>query len=420
MAMNQTQILTRILEVTRLLATYSDLESYLQAVISAAVELTDSETASILEFDPGAREFYFKFIPWYHREATEGVRVPLDGSIAGWVFKNAQTAVVQDVRSDERHFSKLDELTSFETRSMICVPLMLQGKPVGVFETFNKKDGAKYSSEDALMLETLAALATAAIQADLLEESIQSSREEARELDRLKNEFVAITSHELRTPLGLILGHATFLREIVSDEHKEQVDTIVRSASRLKDIVETLSNVDNFQAGTSTLRNRKVSAARLVEDVASSFREMAAKKGVEIQTNLPKNDDLLVDIDVSKITVALSNIVRNAITFTNQGGRITLRGSQQTGFAKISVEDTGIGIPTKDIPMIFERFYQVESHLTRRHGGMGLGLSVARVMIEMHGGRIWVESEEGKGSTFTFLLPFEAKVRPPKTDRPFV
>jgi signal transduction histidine kinase len=101
--------------------------------------------------------------------------------------------------------------------------------------------------------------------------------------------------------------------------------------------------------------------------------------------------------------------VKNALTFTNSGGHVTIRSSLDTGCIKVAVQDNGVGIPAKDLPHIFERFYQVESHLTRRHGGMGLGLSVAKVMIEIHGGRIWAESTEGKGSTFTFLLPLKSK-----------
>ena len=115
--------------------------------------------------------------------------------------------------------------------------------------------------------------------------------------------------------------------------------------------------------------------------------------------------DLLVEGDASKISIALSNVVKNALDFTNPGGHVFIVAEQIPGYVKVSVIDDGIGIPVKDLSHIFERFYQVESHLTRKHGGMGLGLSVAKVMTELHGGRIWAESVEGKGSNFTILLP---------------
>jgi signal transduction histidine kinase len=303
---------------------------------------------------------------------------------------------------------------------MLVVPLLLHGKPMGVFEVINKTDDVNYTDEDILVLETLASLATTAMQNDLLENSVQSSQDESRDLDRLKNEFIAITSHELRTPLGLILGHSTFLRELVGNEYQEQVEAIIRNASKLKEIIESLSSVDNYQTGGASLRSRKVSVSRVIEDVAASFRDIARQKGVTLKTDLDRNQELLVDADGSKIAIVLSNLVKNAVTFTNEGGNIVVRGNLDSNFVKVIVEDDGVGIPARDLPRIFERFYQVESHLTRRHGGMGLGLSVAKVMIEMHSGRIWAESMEGLGSKFTFLLPLHPKINEPDPVQPFV
>jgi two-component system sensor histidine kinase VicK len=127
-----------------------------------------------------------------------------------------------------------------------------------------------------------------------------------------------------------------------------------------------------------------------------------------------------VDVDSGKIAIVLSNLVKNALTFTNENGQVIIRGEQQPDYVQISVQDNGVGIPASDLPRVFDRFYQVESHLTRRHGGMGLGLSVAKVMVEMHGGRIWAESNEGLGSTFTFLLPVKNKTDIPETEKAFV
>ena len=231
----------------------------------------------------------------------------------------------------------------------------------------------------------------------------------------LKNEFIAITSHELRTPLGLILGHATFLRELVGNDYSEQVDAIIRSATRLKEIIESLSSVDNYQTGGASLRSRKVSITRIIEDVSASFRDMAVQKNVTLKIEVDRDQDLLVDADGSKIAIVLSNLVKNALTFTNHGGHVTICGGLESDFVKVVVKDDGVGIPANELPHIFERFYQVESHLTRKHGGMGLGLSVAKAMVEMHGGRIWAESTEGVGSTFTFLLPLEAKNDPSRS-----
>ena len=409
--MDQVKPFARLLDVTRGLGTMVDLESYLQSVLSAATELTGSESASLLEYDDVTQEFFFRYVPWFHREAISSARVPLNGSVAGMVFLQVKPIALDDVSSDERHYKKIDEMSSFTTRSILGVPLIVHGKPIGVFEVFNKK--SNYTEEDIFVMETLAAVASAALQLELLEKGILSSQDEARELDRLKNEFIAITSHELRTPLGLILGHSTFLKELLGGEHNEQVDAIIRNSSRLKEIIESLTSVDNYQTGGALVRSRRVSVARIIEDVSASFNEMAKKKGIALRNESNADQDLWVDIDGGKIAIVLSNLLKNALTFTNDGGFVILRGEQHPDYVKVSVQDNGIGIPASDLPHVFDRFYQVESHLTRRHGGMGLGLSVAKVMVEMHGGRIWADSREGEGSTFSFVLPVRLPEPPP-------
>jgi len=418
MTESQGKILSRFLEVTRSLDSEADLESCLRLILSSAVELTGSETASLLEYDEAAVNFYFKYVPWFHKDANEsGARIPLNGSIAGWIFLNGTSLAVDNALNDPRHSKKVDELAGITIHSVLGSPMLARGNPIGVLEVFNKR--GNYTNEDVLVVETLAALAAAAMQKDILEKTVLASKEEARELDRLKNEFIAITSHELRTPLGLILGHSTFLKELLGSDHEEQLDAIIRNASRLKEIIESLTSVDNYQSGGALVRSRKVSIARIIEDVCMSFEEMAKKKKITIKKALPPGREMWVDVDGGKVAIALSNIMKNAVTFTNEGGEIVIRGEQQPDYVKVSVKDNGIGIPAADLPHVFERFYQVEDHLTRRHGGMGLGLSVAKVMVEMHGGRIWAESEEGNGSIFSFILPVRTEPPQPKTTTAF-
>ena len=393
----------RLLEVTRVLGTTLELEPLLQTVISAAIELTDSEAASILEFDESSETLRFLSAPWYHQDVLRTIKVPVDGSAAGWVYRNVKPLHIPDTKADPRHFSAVDFAAAFETRSLLAVPLLVRGKPLGVLEAVNKAS-AHYTEEDITILETLAVSAALAIQNMNLQRRIEASFSELSELDRLKSGFIAITSHELRTPLGLILGHATFLRELLGEQYREQLDVIIKNASKLKEIIESLSSVDNYETGMARVRQRAVSIARIIEEVVGSFADMASKRNITLKAELDR-DELFVEADGSKISIALSNLVKNSIMFTDDGGHIFVSGQAVPGYVKVSVTDDGIGIPSKDLPRVFERFFQSELHLTRRHGGMGLGLSVAKVMIEMHGGRIWAESVEGKGSSFSFLLP---------------
>jgi len=393
----------RLLDVTHTLGAALEPEPFLRAVISAAIELTGSEAASIMEFDETSGTFRFLSAPWYHQDILRAIQVPVEGSAAGWVYRNVKPLHIPDTKADPRHFSAVDLAAAFETRSLLAVPLMVLGKPLGVLETVNKAS-AHYTEEDITILETLAVPVALTIQNMSLQRRLEASFSELSELDRLKSGFIAITSHELRTPLGLILGHATFLRELLGDEHREQLDVIIKNASKLKEIIESLSNVDNYETGAARLRQGPISMARIIEEVVASFADMASRRNITLKAGLDR-DELFVEADSNKISIALSNLVRNSIMFSDDGGHILVTGQAVPGYVKVSVTDDGIGIPGRDLPRIFERFFQSESHLTRRHGGMGLGLSVAKVMIEMHGGRIWAESVEGQGSTFSFLLP---------------
>lgn len=395
--------LERLLEVVRGLTTAPDLDTFLQTIISEATELTNSELSSILEYDENAGELRFLAMQWFERDLLRPMAVPLEGSAAGWVFRKGQPLIIQDVHADQRHFKIVDRMTNHLTQSLVAVPLMVRGHVVGVLEALNKKDDAHYTEEDLTLLETLGALAAQAMENVDLARKVRASKIELAELERLKSDFIAITSHELRTPLGLILGHSTFLRELAGEQFGEQLDTIIRNATRLKEIVENLADVDNYQNGSARVRGDKVSMTKIAEDVLSSFRREAEQRTISLKLEVSESP-YYIQADLGKITIALSNLVKNAIQFTESGGHVTVKIEEDSGYIKVLVSDDGIGIPARELPRVFERFYQVETHLTRRYGGMGLGLSVAKAMVELHGGRIWAESS-GRGSTFTFLLP---------------
>jgi signal transduction histidine kinase len=413
--------LERLLEVVRGLTTAPDIEAFLQTVITEATEMTDSELASILEYDANAEELRFLAMQWFQRDMLRPLGVPLDGSAAGWVFKRGQPLIIQDAKADQRHFKVIDRVTRHETNSLAAVPLIVRGEVVGVLETLNKKDSAHYTEEDLTILATLGALAAQAMQNVSLQRKVRIASIEMAELERLKTDFIAVTSHELRTPLGLILGHATFLRELAGDQYGEQLDTIIRNATRLKEIVENLSDVDNVRTGAARVRSHQTSLTRVAQDIILTFQDEATTRNITFNLKSDSNDPFYVDADGVKIGIALSNLIKNAIQFTDNGGHIVIDIARDSGYIRVSVSDDGIGIPPRDLPRVFERFFQVETHLTRRHGGMGLGLAVAKSMVELHGGRIWAESQEGKGSTFTFLLPMEKEQPPVKpTTSPFL
>lgn len=398
------QPLEDLLQSTRNMREALDLKAYLQTLSELAAHLTASEGASILVPNETGTALHFLAAPRLQREVLRSLDVPMTGSAAGRVFASAVAEIIHAGSSTDHLFTQVDEMTGVVTRNMMVIPLRFNGQTLGVLEVINRKGGADYTPEDVTILEVLAVQAAMLLYNDSLQKKLDKAQSESALLDRMKNDFIAISSHELRTPLGLILGHATFLRELVEPKFYEQLDTIIRSATRLKSIIENLSSVDNFQNGMASLRSRMVSIKRLVEDTVAGFQPEAALHGIRLRTDLGPAE-LWVDGDAEKLGLALGNLVKNALQFTEPGGIIVVSAENVPGYVKISVVDNGIGIPSTDLTHIFERFYQVQSHLTRTHGGMGLGLSVTKAMVELHGGRVWAESMEGKGSTFTILLP---------------
>jgi signal transduction histidine kinase len=402
---SKSQRLERLLEISRTLSATLDLEALLDTIIEVAQELTDSEVASLLLFDQESEELRFEASPGHQQDELQSIAVPIDASVAGWIFSNARPMVIQDAREDSRVYRKVDEKLGFETRSILGVPLIVKGEPLGVLEAVNKLDEGNYTEDDLAILETLAAQAAVAIENARLLQNIQNANEELKRLDSMKSDFIAIASHELRTPLGLILGHATFLKEIIPPKHQEQMEVIVRSAMRLKTIIEDMATISHKEQGQSRVRREPFSMSRMIEETAGSFRDEAKEKEISFEFDVPDGDPLMVEGDREKLDIVLTNLIKNALAFTDPGGQIGVKAEGDGELVKVFVVDTGIGIPEKDVGRVFDRFYQVESHLTRKHGGMGLGLSIAKAMVDMHNGQIWCESKEGTGSLFCFIIP---------------
>lgn len=396
--------LEQLLEVSRNLNANLDLDSYLKSIIEIASELTYSQETSILEIAEEGDHLHYTAAPWYRIEKLRTLSIPLEKSIAGWSFTHHQPLVIQDAQNDPRLFKEVDRVLEFETLNIVVVPMVIKGQPIGIMEAVNKNNRTNYTEDDVSTLETLAAQAAVAIQNQKLLDKAQAAYRQLLELDRMKTDFIAISSHELRIPTGLILGHASLLQDEMTGEARIQLDTIVRNAVHLKDIIEDLADVDHFQTGMAKIRRRQVSMDRLIKDVVSSYQELSRERNISLRADISKAN-MVIEGDAHKIRIALGNLVKNALTFTDPGDRVLVTAEEIPGYVKVSVIDNGIGVPEKDQQRIFDRFYQVESHLTRRHGGMGLGLSIAKGMIEMHGGRLWVESMENKGSNFQFLLP---------------
>jgi two-component system sensor histidine kinase BaeS len=215
--------------------------------------------------------------------------------------------------------------------------------------------------------------------------------------------MVTDVAHELRTPLTNIRGYLEALQDGVVEPERRIIDSLYGEAMLLNHLVDDLQELSLAEAGHLKLERQPVALADVVDRAVEAVRPRAGAEEIMLQVDLP--EDLLVDVDPQRIGQVLRNLLENALTHTPPGGEIAMVGHVEGQWVEVSVRDTGSGIAAEDLPYVFERFYRADKSRSRDTGGAGLGLAIARQLVEAHGGRIWVESTKGKGSTFTFALP---------------
>jgi len=390
---NRLERLQRVLEANRQLSATLQPEELVRAIVRSAAELTNSEQGALARYDAQTEALGLVFAPWLPNERLAAISLPLDANPIGQAYRSLWP-VLGEAQPE------------LEARSILAVPMVVGGIAMGVLCAVNKRDEA-YDKEDVLVMESLAAQAAIALEnAEMLEQARQSYTTMA-ELDKMRNDFIAITSHELRIPLGLVLGHASFLKEILDGEAKEQSETIEKAALRLKQIVEDLSKIELAQSGTAVLRTQYYDVAAQLRSLVEAHQARAEDAGIQLSSQIP-GDPVYITADANKLFVAVDHLLKNALSFTNAGGVVQLSLLEHADTVEIQVADSGVGIPAHDLPRVFDRFFQVEDHMTRRHGGMGLGLTITRTLVELQGGSVSAESMEGQGSRFTIHLPRQA------------
>jgi signal transduction histidine kinase len=238
-------------------------------------------------------------------------------------------------------------------------------------------------------------------------------KETAEAANKAKSDFLASMSHEFRTPLNAVIGFselmATGLGGPLTDQQKEYVTDIFTSGQHLLSLVNDILDLSKVEAGKMELEMKEVNIKRLVETSIALFNEKVYKQSLQMTFEIARGLETMIG-DERKIKQVLYNLLGNAVKFTPAGGiikvEVTLADDKE--FLKYSVHDTGIGISTEDQNKLFKPFEQIDSRLTRKYKGTGLGLSLCKQLVELHGGRIWVESETGKGSNFIFVIPMRS------------
>ncbi len=229
---------------------------------------------------------------------------------------------------------------------------------------------------------------------------------EMKKLETVRSDFVANVSHELKTPLTSIKGFVETLLEGALDDKENNrgfLKIIQDHTERLNSLVNDLLSLSHLESSQTTVEETSFDLRQQVEEVISGFKSQLNKKGIEIMNELAQGISITADKD--RIEQVFTNLIDNAIKFNKEKGYVKIHSQEINGKIKITIEDSGIGIPARDIPRIFERFYRVDKARSRNLGGTGLGLSIVKHIVELHGGSVGVESSEGFGSKFWFTLP---------------
>ncbi len=341
----------------------------------------------------------------------KGQDFPIESCISGWAIQNRTPAVIEDIYADDR--IPYDAYRPTFVRSLAMVPVRLP-EPVAAIGVYWATPHLA-SADEVRAVHALAHAADLAFTNARLYEQSALARDQAEQASRLKDEFLATVSHELRTPLNAILGWSRILGTGALDEAKARgaVEAIERNARAQAQLVEDLLDVSRIVSGQMRLSVEQVDLTYVVSAAIDSTRPAATAKGVDLVV-----DESAADVscmgDPERLQQIVWNLLSNAVKFTPAGGSVAVRLARQNGDVELRVEDTGRGMTPAFLPFAFDRFRQFDGSTTRVHGGLGLGLSIVRHLVELHGGTVAAQSEgEGLGSTFVVRLPAAAGAADP-------
>jgi signal transduction histidine kinase len=379
----------RLLVISQVLTSTLDLFTLLDLIVNAARDLTRCEATSILLLDNKTGDLYFEAATGSKSEEIKRIAVPMD-SLAGWVVREGRPQIINDVSRDQRFFAQSDKQTGFLTRSLIAVPLKVKEKTIGVLEAINRVDDTPFLDEDVELMTTLGAQAAVAItNARLFQQS----------------DLISEMVHELRTPLTSIVAYSELMlrREIPPAQARSFTETIYQEALHLSNMTNGFLELSRLQSGRIRMDMVNFSLTDLVREVLQLLQPQTDERGLTLSATLPDRS-VFVTADRERIRQVLVNLTSNAIKYNRDGGSVNILVEPANArHVRISISDTGRGIPEKDLSRIFEKFFRVadsEGYAT----GTGLGLSIVKQIIEAHGSTIDVQSQVDVGTTFSFVL----------------
>jgi signal transduction histidine kinase len=321
------------------------------------------------------------------------------------VVNSGSVLVIGDIPTEGRMKGFKEE----GAQSVIAVPLAARGEIYGVIAVATRTR-RHFAPAEVRLIESIGAEIGMAVQKSRLLEETQRQAEKLEEANKLHADFSAMIAHDLRSPLHTIIGASEMMKDgllgPLNEEQKNWLDRIKNNATGLINLVSDFLDVSKLESGRIELAESELDATELVRNTVQNFTPLATSKNITL-TCVADESMLPLRADRRRLDQVLTNLVSNAVKFTGSGGAIEVRLRTDTEGLRVEVEDSGVGIPHDEIETLFQKYRQVKSLTVPAQEGTGLGLVICKMIVEAHGGKIWVDSEEGKGATFTFTLPFD-------------
>ncbi len=391
-----------------------DLDAVLQILMDNATRLCNAVNGVMLRPDADGN-----FVPTVAHGYPEGSPVlaelhrnplrPGTGSATGRALLEKRTIHIEDVLA-EAGYERHDTARLGAYRTLLAVPMLRGNEPIGVISMSRGAQVEPFTAKQLELVTTFADQAVIAIENVRLFNEIQDKSRQLEVAGKHKSEFLANMSHELRTPLNAIIGFSEVLIEKMFGElnakQEDYLKDIYTSGKHLLSLINDILDLSKIEAGRMDLEPSGFDVPNALANALTLIRERATRHNIALDLQVdPQMGEIRAD--ERKFKQILLNLLSNAVKFTPDGGRVELRAKKAGGTLEVCVHDTGIGIAPEDQQAVFEEFRQVGRHYTSKNEGTGLGLALTKRFVELHGGRLWLESEPGKGSTFTFTIPSE-------------
>ena len=376
----------------------AELEDCLKISMDSITEMLGVERGSLMLLDKENQELSIKVAKGIAEDIAKSTKTKVGEGVSGWVAKNKEPLLIKDIGKDRRFRRRGGE---YHNDSLLSVPLMARDELLGVVNVNNKATKEAFDEEDLNKLKELS---------DHISRSVNRSLkyEEFKRLSQIKLDFVSTISHELRSPLAAVKEATNLMLDgtagKVNKGQEEFLNIVRNNVNRVLDLVNDLLDVSKLESGKLRMKRNYQDICPVLKDSYDTLKFSADKKDIKCKLATPrKKINMWFDHDL--ITRVLVNLISNAINYTQENGKVDVRLENLGKFIQVSVIDNGAGIASEDQDKIFDKFYTVAKEKSDGVKSTGLGLPIAKEIIELHRGRIWVDSETGKGSRFLFTLP---------------